>query len=224
VKIPRAAAAALSRHVLHSVRRLNPLRFGQEPGYVAALFGRLDAVVYDENGFFMELRSTLVNDCGPNSAESKWGADFAITVRIADQREVLEKGILGQAKRGSLPALVPADSERLRHQAVRMSAATTELIGLEMPVAVGIQPRVRILEVPTLYQGIPIQHSFRQYPTRISAHDHISPPLLIGEDMSLGRYFHAELIRCLHGNNRAGFVEAIQDSSQTRLGIYVSSS
>jgi hypothetical protein len=72
VKIPAPAARALSLHVSRAVERLDPARYKKEAAYVAALFARLDAVVYRGSNFTLELKSPVVCDRGPNSAESKW--------------------------------------------------------------------------------------------------------------------------------------------------------
>jgi hypothetical protein len=77
---------------------------------VAALFARLVAVVYRGSNFTLELKSTVVCDRGPNSAESKWGADFGIVASMVSKEETAEKGVLGQAKGGSLIELVPSQA------------------------------------------------------------------------------------------------------------------
>ena len=212
MRIPPEAAAALSRHVSHSVGRLDPARYNQEPAYVIALLGRLDAVVYDKGGFFLELRSTVVTDRGPKSGESKWGADFGITALISDQFETVKKGILGQAKRGDLRNLPPHEAERFRLQGVHMSAATESLIGLEVPTAPATQPLVRILEVPFVYQGVPIQRTLRRFDSKIWPLSGGTPPLFLGEAMPIGRYLSSELIRCLHGDTSAVFLQGISES------------
>jgi hypothetical protein len=59
----------MRRHVEHAVARLDPVRYSQEPAYVAALLARLDGVVYEGSAGRIEIRSTIVADRGPNSAE-----------------------------------------------------------------------------------------------------------------------------------------------------------
>jgi hypothetical protein len=111
--------------VSRAVERLDPARYKQEPAYVAALFARLDAVVYKSPSLMLELKSTVVCDRGPNSAESTWGADFGIVASIIARDEAVEKGVLGQAKRGSLVHLVPTVAQEFRRQVIKMEAATS---------------------------------------------------------------------------------------------------
>jgi len=217
MKIPAAAARALSVHVSHAVERLDPRRYRQEASYVAALFARLDAIVYRGSNFTLELKSTVVCDRGPNSAESKWGADFGIVASIVSNDETAEKGVLGQAKRGSLVKLVPSEAELFRLQVMKMSVATTAMVGLEVPTSSSTTPTVRILEVPTMHGTVPIQHTFRTYEHRIQAPNPTEPLILLGEPVPLARYLYAELIRCLHGDTNRAFVSGLADSSLTAL-------
>src|SRR5580698_7134236 len=131
--IPPAAASALSRHVSQAIKRMDPVRYTQEPAYVAALFGKLDAVVYHDAGLMVELRSTIVGDRGRKSAESRWGADFCLVASISGPKEKQEKAVLGQAKRGSLIDLATADAGDFREQALKMSVAKQAIVGLEVP-------------------------------------------------------------------------------------------
>jgi hypothetical protein len=190
---------------------------------VPALFGKLDAIVYNKADFSLELKSTVVNDRGQNSAESKWGADFGIVASISSPRERVDKGVLGQAERGSLIDLAPAQAQEFRQQVVKMSAATAATIGFEVPMKNGALPNVRILEVPRLYQGVPIQRFFRNYEGRIPSNSSADPPVLLGEAIPLGRYLYGELIRCLHGDDNDTLVKGISDSSLTNLRIVAQS-
>lgn len=219
MKIPAPAARALSLHVSRAVERLDPARYRQEAAYVAALFARLDAVVYRGSNFTLELKSTVVCDRGPNSAESKWGADFGIVASMISKEETAEKGVLGQAKRGSLIELVPSQAETFRQQVLKMSAATTAMVGLEVPTSSPTAPTVRILEVPVMHGTVPIQHAFRTYEHGIKAPNPAEPLILVAEAVPLGRYLHAELIRCLHGDANRAFVSGLADSSLTTLRV-----
>jgi len=219
MKIPAPAARALSLHVSRAVERLDPARYKQEAAYVAALFARLDAVVYRGSNFTLELKSTVVCDRGPNSAESKWGADFGIAASMISKEQTAEKGVLGQAKRGSLIELVPSEAETFRQQVLKMSAATTAMVGLEVPTSSPTVPTVRILEVPIMHGTVPIQRAFRTYEHRVKAPNPAEPLILVAEAVPLGRYLHAELIRCLHGDTSTTFVSGLADSSLTTLRV-----
>jgi hypothetical protein len=223
VRIPPAAARALSRHISQAVKRIDPVRYRQEPAYVAALFGKLDAVVYHDAGLTVELKSTIVGDRGRNSAESKWGADFGLIASISGPTERQEKAVLGQAKRGSLISLAPTDASNFREQALRMSVATEAIVGLEVPETAGALPMIRILEVPMLYGTAPIQRYFRKYVARIQSDNLREPPLLLGEPLQIGRYLYTELIRCMHGDADTNFVHDVEDSSLSSLKIRVQS-
>jgi hypothetical protein len=109
---------------LAAASRLDPLRYNQEPVYVAALFARLDDVVYQGRELSIEIQSTIVDDRGRDSAESQWGADFGIVARIRGSEEDTEKAALGQAKKGSLVSLPKREAEGFRKQVVDMSRAT----------------------------------------------------------------------------------------------------
>jgi hypothetical protein len=124
MRIPAPAARVLSRHVSHVVARLDPARYEQEAAYVAALFARLDAVVDHSPDFTLELKSTVVTDRGPNSAES-----------------------------------------------------------------------------------------------RVPPPNATQPVILVAEPLPLGRYLHAQLLRCLHGDQRRELVEGLATSSLTSLRI-----
>lgn len=219
MKIPAPAARALSLHVSRAAERLDPSRYKQEAAYVAALFARLDALVYRGSNFTLELKSTIVCDRGPNSAESKWGADFGIVASMISKEETAEKGVLGQAKRGSLIELVPHEAELFRQQVLKMSAATTAIVGLEVPIAFLRRPQSASLRCPSCM--VPYRYSVHSRPIehRIKPPDPAEPLVLVADAVPLGRYLHAELIRCLHGDTDRTFVSGLADSSLTSLRV-----
>jgi hypothetical protein len=225
VRIPPAARRALRRRILSAVSRLDPLRYSQEPSYVAALFARLDDVVYRGHGLTIELQSTIVDDRGRGSAESKWGADFAIVARIRASHEDTEKGALGQAKKGSLVDLPPSDAERFREQIVNMGRATQAMLGLEVPTQSGDIPVIRIVEVSPQYGATWAAQSLlsnRWYEkTLFASNSPEAPPVLVGKRMGLDHYLDRELIRCLHGDDRPEFVQALGHSSLKLLRVNV---
>jgi hypothetical protein len=73
---------------------INRSSFQQEPNYVAALMGKLTGISISGNGHF--IRTTIVNDRGPKSAEKEFGADFAI---ILESPGGLKKSNLRASKR-----------------------------------------------------------------------------------------------------------------------------
>ena len=219
MKIPAPAARALARHVSRAVERLDPARYQQEPAYVAALFARLDAVVYRGPNFTLELKSTVVCDRGPNSAESTWGADFGIVASITAKDEVVEKAVLGQAKHGSLVRLTPVEAEQFREQLVKMAVVTKATIGFEVPTAAGVPPTVRIVEIPALFGGVVVQSSFRRYEDSFRAKTSGEPPALLGPALPLGRYLYAEVLRCLHGDSDERLIKRLAHSSLATLRV-----
>jgi hypothetical protein len=225
LRLPPAAQRALRRHVLAAASRLDPLRYNQEPAYVAALFARLDGVVYHGSRLTIEIRSTIVDDRGPRSAESRWGADFGIVADIHGDGEDLEKAALGQAKKGSLIDLPAGQSEDFREQIVKMGHASNATLGLQVPAQIGAIPDVRILEVSPLYGRTWAAQSGpnRWYERTIfAAADHLAPPILVGHAMGLDRYIGRELIACSHGDERQPFVTALSHSSLRLLRVTAS--
>jgi hypothetical protein len=219
-RIPPGAARSLSRYVSKAVARLDPARYRQEAAYVAALFARLDGVVYHRRELTIEIESTIVADRGPNSAESKWGADFGIVGRLTTPNRFVEKGVLGQAKRGSLVDLPPNEREQFRRQVVRMIEATDATVGLEVPNETGTSPAIRIVELPTMFQGtIPVRKSFRRLEFSIDPPTREEPPVYLSDAIPIGRYLYAELLRCLHGDTNERFIRGLEDSSLTYLMV-----
>jgi hypothetical protein len=222
MKLPVVARRALARHVAAAVERLDPARCHQEPAYVTALFARLDAMVYSGPNLTLEIKSTVVSDRGPNSAESVWGADFGIVASIRSDHETVDKAILGQAKRGSLATLTQSERERFRQQVVKMAGATHATVGLEVPTESGLPPKVRVVEVSEAFgQRWAAQSVFsqRHYETTIFSKDFIEPPVLLGPALSLDTYIYSELIRCLHGDQDSRLIQGLTHSSLPALRI-----
>lgn len=217
LQIPRGAARALSNYVAKAVGRLDPARYRQEAAYVAALFARLDGVVYSKPNLSIEIRSTVVADRGPGSAESEWGADFGIVARVAAGTEVTEKGVLGQAKRGSLLHLGRNEGEQFRQQAIKMTGATDAILGLEVPNERFQAPTVRLLEIPTMYHDLPIRRTLRRLAFTIEAPAAEQPPVYLSEAIPIAKYLYAELLRCLHGDRNERLIRGLEDSDLSYL-------
>jgi hypothetical protein len=222
VILPLAARRALMRHVSWAVQRLDPARYYQEPAYITALFARLDAVVYRAKGLTLEIKSTVVSDRGPNSAESIWGADFGVVASVISEEGNVEKAVLGQAKRGSLVTLAPGEAEGFRRQVIKMAEATHSTIGFEMPKEIGMSPMVRIVEVSQVYGPTwAAQPAFspRTYNDKIFAKQIDDPPVLLGPALTLDQYLYAELIRCFHGDQDVRLLESLTHSSLPGLRV-----
>jgi hypothetical protein len=222
LKLSVAARRALTRHISRVVARLDPARYHQEPAYVAALFARLDSVVYRGPNLTIEIKSTVIDDRGRNSAESVWGADFGIVASIVADGETTEKAVLGQAKRASLVTLPPAEAELFQKQVVKMSSATPAILGLEVPTEAGIAPIVRVLEVSEVFgQTWAAQSAFspRKYEAKIFSKNASWPPVLLGPALSLDQYLYAELLKCQHGDQEGRLLRGLESSSLTALRI-----
>lgn len=226
MRLPPAAIRALNRHVARVVERLDPARYHQEPAYVAALFARLDAVVYRGAEITIELRSTIIDDRGPRSAESLWGADFGIVATVRTAADVVHKAALGQAKRQGLERLAGDDRQRFWEQVTKMSRATTATLAIEVPSSGGVVPRVREVFVgPVLPPtGPPSQLEIEPSSDIIRPVDPTQPTVFLSRDWSLDEYIAKSLIACIHGDDRPPFVQALEESSLRRLEVLVRSS
>ncbi len=187
---------AVNQHIQNAYLMLPPKNFAQEPAYVAALMGRLAGVAWeDDDGAFIKFETTVIDDRGPNSAESRFGADFAITLKMTEQNDVVSKAVFGQGKRGEIEQLGTNEKKRLNEQCRKMSENTKEYLVLETPISIGASPMVR------LRNG-----------------DEITPS---GPQISLQKYLVEMFISCKHGDKRPDFVSAVQESSLRQLSIVV---
>ena len=171
-------------------RQLRRSSFQQEPNYVAALMGKLCG---------MELRSgiswlstSVVNDRGPASAESKFGADFAV---ILESTLGVKKAVLGQAKGGDIDELPPVKKADFFAQCTKIAARTKHFVGLEAP----IEPNT----MPTVRRGV------------------WGPPVSVLASTRLDDYLVDTFVACQHGDRRIDFVEAVKKSDLLQLRIMV---
>lgn len=191
----RGINSIIRNHVAEAVARVDPQRYNQEPAYVNAVLSRLDGLVYRGIHGEIEIKATIVDDRGPNSAESKYGADFAITAKISSGKSCIEKAIIGQAKKGRIEELRENERSRLNSQVSKMSNHTDQYAVLEVPEIAGLSPRIRL----------PQKHVRNQF----------RPPITLAD------YITRQLIACMHGDRRGEFVSAVQDSSLSTLGLIV---
>ena len=202
-----AMRAALRRHVRHALERLDPDRYAQEPAYVAALLARLDGVVYKGRGGRLEIRSTIVADRGPKSAESEWGADFGIVAVLDDRSRRIEKGVLGQAKKGPLGSLNDFSRQFLQGQCEKMSQATNASLTLEVPTRCTESAIVREIAIPPRTPDSLLQDRLRRL------------PLEVGRPQELADYLTDRFMTCLHGDRSPRFVRGISESKLLHLRL-----
>lgn len=199
--------AALRRHVRHALERLDPERYAQEPAYVAGLLARLDGVVYKGHGGRLEIRSTIVADRGPKSAESEWGADFGIVAVLDDRSRRIEKGVLGQAKKGPLGSLNDLSRQFLQGQCEKMSQATSAILTLEVPTRCAEQVMVREIAISPRVSDSLVE-------------GRLGLPLLeFGRPQELADYLADRCMTCLHGDRSPHFVRGISESKLSHLRL-----
>ena len=208
---PPTMRTALRRHVRRALERLDPNRYFQEPAYIAALLARLDGVVYKGRAGRLEIRSTIVADRGPHSAESRWGADFGIVAVLDNQGIHIEKGVLAQAKKGSLNNLQGSAAEAFLGQCEKMSVATTAILGLEVPT--------RFAE-PVIVREVNIRRSMQ---LSLLEDQSLQQQQIIGRPQELADYLAGRLLRCSHGDHTPNFVHGVRDSNLSHLLILAES-
>jgi hypothetical protein len=189
---PSQIQEAIQKHVAEAISRVSPKRYEQEAAYVAALIARLDGVAYEGSAGRVEFIGTVVTDRGPNSAESRWGADFAITASLTQGERTSHKAVLGQAKRGTIKNLSQREQARLEQQCDLMKSTTSSCLILETP-HIALED---YLDTPTVR-------------------------MLGDEDsMTFADYITDHLIVCTHGDRRPDFV--IRASNSRLNSLYVS--
>ncbi|AXF20257.1 hypothetical protein CUJ89_06920 [Burkholderia pyrrocinia] len=169
-------------------RQLKRSSFQQEPAYVAALMGKLAGMAIHEDSSW--LTTSVVNDRGPGSAESKYGADFAI---ILEDASGFGKAILGQAKGMSIASLSPSSKSDFDKQCRRMAKKTRHFVGLEAPVLPDTMP--------------------------IVLKGNWGPPVSVQAPQPLDDYLVEVFIACRHGDTRRDFVSAVKKSDLLQLRL-----
>ncbi len=140
----------------------------------------------------MVFTSTVVDDRGPNSAEHQYGADLVITASITGPGGRIRKAIMVQAKLGRIEDLNSADRRFLNGQIEKMQDVTRSPKVMEIVESNG-------LRMPRMISG-----------TRVVDGDSYRP-------MDLPGYFTARVLTTLDGDTDEEFVDAVQDSSLTRI-------
>ena len=169
--------------------------------------------------------STIIADRGPRSAESIWGADFAIVAVLTMPGLVRRKAVLGQAKRGSLDRLSVLGQRQFSKQIRMMHRATWAIAGLEVPEITGDIPRIRVVEISTQYGDSWAAQSMlarQKYEVRFDADNEGGGPILLGPALDLGTWIVDEVVYCSHGDENERLVAAVSESSLQRLQVNVS--
>lgn len=171
-------------------RQLPRSGFQQEPAYVAALMGKLAGMQIQIGSSW--LRTSVVNDRGAHSAESEFGADFAI---IMESTSGVSKAVLGQAKGSGIDSLPMMQRENFLRQCGLIAQKTKHFIGLEAPTGSNTMPIVR--------KGVS------------------GPPVSIESGRRLDDYLADIFIACQHGDRRNAFVQAVRASDLLQLRVLV---
>lgn len=101
--------------------------FRQEDDFFAAFCAGLSLTnIPFGNGYYLRFRTSKTAHKGKNSPEHRFGCDFGIKIEWAsDANEILEKGIIGQAKNSTLKK---SDIKDLKEQCQKMARITEHYI------------------------------------------------------------------------------------------------
>ena len=191
---PDVVKEEVRSYVERAVRGINPRRFAQEPQYTTALAGRLIGTAYSGPEGKVAFDATSFDDRGRASAESRFGADFAITAQIESAKLEVGKAIIFQSKRGPIQYLSRTDRGRLEEQIKKMQRITRA---------------PKILEIDGVHQlGLPRVISAGGY---LQGRHYQRP--------SLPDYIVSKVLTTIDGDTSAEFVNAVADSSLTVLRV-----
>lgn len=193
-KFPPEVIDAIKKHVQSAINAISPERYKQEANYTAALLARLDGIAYDGTHGTVVFAATVLDDRGPKSAESRYGADHAITATISDGQIAITKVILVQAKLGRICDLQKKEKEFLNSQIKKMK----EIV---------LSPKV--MEIPTS-EG-------NRYPAMISGRRILENKEY--RPMPLPEYFVSRITTTLDGCTDPEVVAAVTDSSLSKLDV-----
>lgn len=191
---PQEVRDAVRSHVRRAYRDVSPERYKQEPVWVSAVASRLEGTAYDGDHGTVVFTSTVLDDRGRNSAESRYGADLAITADISDGAREIRKAILVQAKLGRVWDLDASKLDHLQEQIRKMQQLTRFPKVLEIPAEDGVR-------IPRMLSG-----------NRVAAGEPSS-------GVPLEDYFTRRVLTTLDGDTRPSFVDAVQDSSLSRIHV-----
>jgi hypothetical protein len=193
-KFPTVVVEAVRAHVQRAIEGLDPGRYAQEPNYTAALLGRLEGPAYKGPLGEVTFRNTVFNDRGARSAESRYGADHAITATISDGKTTINKVILVQAKLGRIANLPPSQQEELRKQIAKMRK---------------LVPAPKVMEIPEM--------GGQRFPAIISGNRILRNEVYV--PMYLPDYFVARITTTLDGCTNPSVVARVKDSGLPQLQV-----
>jgi len=193
-KFPVEVITVVKQHVTNAIRSVAPERYKQEPHYTAALVCALEGAAYQGKCGAVIFQSTVFDDRGRNSAESRFGADHAITATISDGTTTIRKAILVQAKLGLISELSRYEMDKLNTQIEKMRKLVAAPKILQIREYAGARDLAMI-------SG---NNVFNNRPFKA---------------MSLADYFTAQVTTTLDGCTRPEMVNFVQDSSLNRVEV-----
>lgn len=193
-KFPPEVSAAVKQHVQTAIDGVDPRRYQQEAPYTTALVSKLEGVAYDGVHGKVVFEATVFDDRGRNSAESRYGADLAITATISDGVTSITKAILVQAKLGVVDSLNAAGTNTLKEQIDKMKQ---------------IVSAPKVMEIP--------QQGNTRSPAMISGNKFLEGGAYTS--MALPDYVTARILTTLDGCTKPEVVESVKDSSLSQLNV-----
>ncbi|MCQ2011658.1 hypothetical protein NOM01_16880 [Sporolactobacillus sp. STSJ-5] len=184
----------VKRHINNAIERTDPRRYNQESQYITSLLAKLEGELYEDDIYKIQIIATVMDDRGKKSAESIWGADFAITADIMDNYKNLRiiKAILFQAKMSTSDL----KSKKLKQQIIKMKKLTKS-------------PKVLIVN--------PVGNN--RYPYVCSGNK-----VLIGSKYTkekLAEYFTKRILTTFDGDTRKSFVDVVQNSGLPQIHLSI---
>lgn len=107
---PEESKLAIANRINKRLREVKFSRYGNEPNYTPALVERLQNFRYNDENITVKIAGAVMTGIAPNNAENELGADFSIVATITKNGETLRKGIVFQAKRGTVESLRSTNS------------------------------------------------------------------------------------------------------------------
>lgn len=193
-RFPPDVVTAIKQHVRRAIEGVSPARYRQEPTYTSALVNRLEGVVYEGEHSFVEITGTVIDDRGRNSAERKYGADFAITATVSDGNTTVRKAILVQSKLGRVDELNRQERDRLLEQIRKMRR---------------LIPAPKVMQIPEI--------DGRRMPSIVSGRRLLSDERYV--PMELPDYFSARITTTLDGCTDPMIVGVVKDSSLSQIDV-----
>lgn len=187
---PEHVRKSVKDYVNDKINKTDSKRYYQEPTYTSALLSKLEGVVYSDSDIHIELIPTVFNDRGRNSAESRSGADFAITADIRDKNKKVKKAILVQAKMDESDL----NSADLKKQIKKMKKLTRS------PKVLVLNP-VGERRDPYVCSGTKILDG-QKY-----------------NKQKLADYFTSRILTTFDGDTREDFIDKVQDSGLPLLHV-----